>query len=378
LPVNVSLAAIEKFNPYAYGKVVYDSNIFRVSGDTQDQQSDTVGHVGAGVKSDWKLSRQHLLLDALVDRAEYDSRSELDHTRLDGTAAWAWQVGSLWDGNLGYGYKKELSSFTQQLVPTKDMRTTHRGFWSGGYQIHPDWKILAGLDYADVSYQDRNFLDRKTTTGALAVQYRNTRNTYVGVAADYARNDLKGFEIAPGISVNSDYDVATISGTFRWEGSEKSTLEAKLGYTDVRYDDLHDLDFQGTTGRLIYHWTLTAKTRMDIEIWRETTSLYDEITSYVLQKGIRVAPSWAATPKISVRGSVVYTTDDFKARNDVASLAGLERRNDDTWSYNIGATWSPRQYFNLSLTYDRETRDSSIDFRDYNDDRISVTARLQF
>jgi hypothetical protein len=377
LPLNVSLAAIEEFSPYAYGRVVHDSNIFRVSGDTTDQQSDTIGHLGVGLESDWKLSRQHLLLDALVDRAKYDGQGQLDHTYIDGLANWAWQVGNLWDGNLGYEYKKELSSFTEQLVPTKDMRTTHRGFWNGGYQIHPDWKVSAGVDYADVSYQDRNFLDRKTTTGSLAVQYKNTRNTYVGVAGDYAKNDLKDLEIAPGTSVNSDYNVATISGIFSWEGSEKSSLEARLGYTDVRYDDLNDLDFQGTTGRLIYHWTLTEKTRMDAEIWRETTSLNNEITSYVLQKGVSIKPVWLATPKIKVRGRVAYTNDDFKARNDVAAAVGVQRRNDDTWKYGIGTTWSPRPYFNLSLDYRRETRDSSINARDYNDDMFIATIRFQ-
>ncbi len=374
LPVNVCLAAIEKFNPYVYGKVLYDSNIFRVSGDTTDQQSDTVRNLGAGLNADWKLSRQHLLLDALVDRAKYDARSELDHTRINGRGTWAWQVGNLWSGKLGYEYKKVLSSFTQQLVPIKDMRTTHRSFWSGGYQIHPDWTVSAGLDYADVSYQERNVLDRKTSTGTLAVQYKNTRNTYVGVQGDYAKNDLKNFDIAPGISVNNDYDVVTISGVFSWEGSKKSTLMAMLGYTDVSYAELKDRDFQGTTGRLTYRWALTGKTRMDIAMWRKTTSLYYEVASYVLQKGASIIPTWSASPKISVKGRIEYTNNDFKAQNGL----NRQQRDDDTWRYGFGATWSPRQYLNLSLRYDRVTRESSIDIRDYKDDMVTAKLRLQF
>ena len=378
LPVQVSLAAVDSFRPYAFAQVLYDSNIYRVSGDFEDQESDTVGHLGAGLNADWKLSRQHLLLDAVVDRAKYDAQGELDHTRLDGRATWAWEVGNLWNGDLGYHYNKELSSFDEQLVPEKDMRTTHSGFWSAGYQIHPDWKLIAGLQYDDASYQKRDFLDRKTSTGKLEVQYRNTRSTYVGLRTEYAKNDLRDLDIAPGVSINNDYNQTTISGVFYWQGTDKSALEANLGYTDVKYDELNDRDFQGSTGRLTYHWAATGKTNLDLAIWRETSSLYDEITTYVLQKGVSIRPTWSATPKITVTGDVSYTNDDFKGRNDLASVVGAQRRDDDTWFYGLGATWQPRDYVQVSLNYRRETRDSSIDVVDYNDDQVDARVQLTF
>ena len=277
----VSRAAIDQFDPYVFTNALYDSNIFRVPDDAPDKKSDTEAHLGAGLVSDLKLSRQHLLLDVVVDRAKYDSRSELDHTRVDGRGTWAWRAGNLWNGRLGYGYKKELSSFDEQLVPEKDMKTTNTSFLSAGYQIHPDWKASGDLRYTDVSYQKRDFLQRKTSAGGFTVQYQNTRNTYIGVRTSYAENNLPDANIAPGVSVSNDYHQTTISGIFSWEGSAKSTLDASLGYTDVKYDDLNDRDFQGSTGRLTYHWAATGKTNLDFAVWRETTSLYDEITTYV-------------------------------------------------------------------------------------------------
>ncbi len=378
VPVNVALAAVDRFDPYVYARVLYDSNIYRVSGDVDNEESDTVGHLGAGLNADWKLSRQHLLLDAEVDRSKYDSQGELDNTSIDGRGAWAWQVGNLWNGELGYKYNKEMSSFDEQLVPRKDMRTTHTGFWNAGYQIHPDWKIIAGLDYADTSYQHENFLDRKTSSGAFEVQYANTRNTRVGVRTRYSKNDLPDFDIGPGVSINNDYDETEISGVFYWQGSDKSALEANLGYTDVKYDELNDRDFQGSTGRLTYHRVVSGKTNIDFAVWRETSSLYDEITTYVLQKGASITPTWLATPKITIAGEIMYTNDDFKGRNDVAAAAGAQRRKDDTWLYGIGATWTPRQYVQVSLNYRRETRDSSIDARDYDDDQVYAKAQFNF
>jgi hypothetical protein len=290
----------------------------------------------------------------------------------------AWQVGNLWNGDLGYGYKRDLSSFEQQLTTEKDMRTTHTGFFNAGYQIHPDWKMLGAFEYGDTSYQERDFLDRDTTSGTFAVLYSNTRNTRVGVSANHAKNDLRDTNIAPGISVDNDYDTTTISGVFRWQGSVKSALEARLGYTYLRYDDLNDRDFEGSTGRLKYKWGLTAKTKIDFDIWRETTSLYDEITSYVLQKGISIKPAWSATPKISITGEASYTNDDFKGRDDIVVALGGQRRDDDTFRYSIGASWQPRNYFRASLNYRREERDSSIDGRDYDNDQVDATVRFDF
>ena len=70
-PIRLSFAAIDKFDPYIFTRVLFDSNIFRLSGDEEARarldstnRNDTVGHLGAGFKSDLKLSRQHLLLDA--------------------------------------------------------------------------------------------------------------------------------------------------------------------------------------------------------------------------------------------------------------------------------------------------------------------------
>jgi len=35
IPCGISIAAIDKFSPYAYTKVLYDSNLFRLSGDEE-------------------------------------------------------------------------------------------------------------------------------------------------------------------------------------------------------------------------------------------------------------------------------------------------------------------------------------------------------
>jgi len=337
LPVGVSVAALEKFEPYAYARVLYDSNIFRASGDFNDDEEDeTVGHLGAGVSADLKLSRQHLLLDLEVDRAKYDNFDDLDHTRVDGVGTWAWQVGNLWSGNLGYEYQRKLRSFEEQFIREKDMKTTKTSFFDAGYQLHPDWRLEAGFNYRDISYQDRNRLDRDSITGLFEVQYSNTRNTRIGVRTRYTDNDLSEDNL---LGISNDYTETEISGVFYWEGSGKSSLEARLGYTDQKFDDLDERDFQGTTGRLSFRWKATGKTKVDFSVWRETSNLSSEITTYVLRKGAEIRPIWSVTPKVSVFGAASYFEDDFKGDNEIVTALGGQRRNDDNWRFRIGSRW---------------------------------------
>ena len=377
-PFGVTYAALDKFDPYAYARVRYDSNLFRSNSNEQDE---TIGYLGAGVNADWKLSRQHMLLDAVVARAKYDSNDQLDHTMIDATGAWAWQVGNLWSGRLGYRYEDKMTSFNQRLITDKDMRTTQTGSLNGGYQLHPDWRLVAGAELKDVSFQERKQLDRDAYSGILEVQYQNTLNTRVGVRGKHTKNDLKDDNIL-GVSIDNDYDVTNISGVFYWEGTAKSALEASVGYVDVSYNDNNidgiDRDFSGVSYRAIYHWVHSEKTKIDVEVWREPSSLNDEILDYVLAQGISVSPTWRVTEKVSLVGTLLYNNDDFKARNDITSALNGERRDDDTWGFQINANWDPRKYLGLSVGYKIEDRDSSIDARDFNDHQADAKVLFRF
>jgi len=377
LPVGVSMAALDKFEPYAFARVLYDSNLFRVSGDERNEDDDTITHLGGGVEADLKLSRQHLLLDLEVDRTLYRDFNDLDHTRVDGRGIWAWQVGNLWSGNLGYGYQRKMSSFDEQFIREKDMRTTNTGFLDAGYQIHSDWRLSAGVVYNDVSYQDRKRLDRDATAGVFSIQYRNTRNSHVGMRVKYTDNDLREQDVL-GVRVNNDYTETEISGVFYWEGTGKSAFEANAGYTEQSFDQLDDRDYKGSTGRLTYYWKATGKTKVDFSIWRETDTKSDEVTTYVSSKGASIRPTWSVTSKVTIFGDVSYVNDDFKAQNEIVTALGGQRRDDDTWRAKIGTRWRPRQYLRLSLSYSRQDRDSSIDVRDYDVDQVDAKVQFNF
>jgi len=385
LQTTASLAVLDKFEPYAISTVRYDSNVFRVSGDDAARavlgttsRDDTIAYIGAGFESALKLSRQRLVLDANVERAKYDTFDELDHTAGDGKAALVWQVGNLWSGNIGYRYKRKLRSFYQTNIPEKDIRTTNAGYMDGGYQLHPDWRLVGGVSYSEASYDERKRLNRNTASGQLEIQYETTLNTQVGLRVNYSDNDLSRETEIAGVRFSNDYREIGISGTLYWEGSAKSSFRANLGYTDQKYDDLSDRDYSGSTGRLTYNWKATGKTQLDISAWRETSTLFNEITTYVLTKGVSVGPVWSVTSKISITGLVSYTNDDFKGDNDIRVALGQQRRDDDIWLYRITASWRPRNNLSLSAGYTKEDRDSSTSAADFDDDRVEASVKFSF
>ena len=190
-PASTSFAALEKFDPYAFAGVRTDSNLFRSS---NNEENETIWRLGAGFKSDYKLSRQHLILDLDVFRDIYNNFDELDYTGVDGLAKWKWQAGNLWSGNLGYKYNRSPRSYNQgipgAITRDLDIRTRQTGYFDAAYEIHPDWRLIGGLELQDVSYQTRTRLDRESNSGLLEVQYQNTRNTRIGLQGKYKANDL--------------------------------------------------------------------------------------------------------------------------------------------------------------------------------------------
>ncbi len=378
-----SWAVIDKFTPYAFTQVLYDSNVFRVSGDQEaintlgtKNKDDTIGHIGAGVIADYKISRQHILLEALLDRANYDTFSDLDHTRIHGKLAWKWQVGNNWAGKLGSRYGKKLSSFNQFSTPVKDLKTERVTSLDGGYSFHPDWRLVGSVSQSKSSYQKRERLDRDAVSSLLELQYKNTLNTRIALRTKFTKNDLKNREDINGTLINNDNDETEISGAFYWESTSKSFLEARLGSTDVKFDQLDGRDFKTTTGRLTYSWVFSGKTNLDFSIWRETSTESDEITTTALTKGFSVIPTWEATSKIRVTGLISFEEDDFKADNDISNLSGNEQRKDDTWSYRIGVKWTPRRFINLSIGYKREERDSDLESSDFDDNQWDAKVTL--
>lgn len=384
-PITGSFAATDNFIPYVFTSISHDSNIFRIANDAEaisvlgsTKMDDTARHLGAGFRAELPVSRQYLLIDAAVDRTNYNTYSVLDNTQKEGNATWRWQVGNLWSGNLGYSYSERLSTFYEIQSVLKETETRNTTFLDAGFQIHPDWKLVASLGRSNQDYRETNVLDRELRSEGLEVQYRNTINTRMGLRVKVTDENLDNLENVNGTLVNNDSKQTEISGVFYWEGTVKSHLEARFGITDQKYDELTERNFQGSTGRLTYQWLMSEKTTLDISLWREGGLYYDETTAFVVTNGVSIHPVWSATPFITVSGNFSFQKNDFEGENAVILGSGQPQREDDVRLLSLALSYKPMRNVELSIAHQTEERTSNRKDSEFTDRQIHAKLQLSF
>lgn len=118
------VVAVAAFDPtdtvqiQASAGYVRDSNLFRLPdvdprffGINPENKADTVLIKGIGLKFDKLISRQRIIAEANLNETTYDKNTNLDFFGGDGRAAWLWQVGNLWSGDLTFRKRRQLGGF---------------------------------------------------------------------------------------------------------------------------------------------------------------------------------------------------------------------------------------------------------------------------
>jgi len=370
--------------PYVYGGSLYDSNLFRTSGDQEAEAklgtsdtSDVVSRVGTGLKAKLPVSLQTLRFDGWVERDMFSHFDSLNHTAADVSAAWDWEIGRLWSGTLDGGYSRELSSFDELQALEKDMKTRRQVSFDGGFRFLPNWEIGAGTGWRHTDHSSRDYLDRSVTSTFGALRYYTPYNTRVGLRAsvDDGRYDHEQV-LAGGETVNNDYTQTSYDLVIGWEGTSKSYLEGRFGYTKRHHQERASRDFTGITSQVDYLWQATAKTALKLSAWRDLRNLNDEVSSFVESRGVQLSPRWQATPKIRVRGALSAESRDFKgAAGTTSDNAG---RKDDVREGSVGVDYEALRNLRLSLETAIGDRDSNVEDKDYRYEQVFAGASYAF
>ena len=363
-----------QMSPYAYAKITNEDNIFRAPINEQD---DTISHLGAGLNEDFRIKQHSLLLNVLVDSAWYQTFDQLNHTKVDGRGTLLWEASRRWSGDISYGYNRRLSSFDEQLVRQKDMRTMHDIFASGNYKLSTDWQVGGRLDYTDVFYEERNFLDTDVAGGQVEALYRNARGSHVGMRLRYTDHNLQDLTFNNS-QIDNDFTETTLGGLVHWEKTSKSILDASLGITSVSFNEIDSRDYDGWVGRLTYYWVPTGNTLFDMSAWQEVSTLDREVSGYVLSKGFSFRPVWSVTSKLKLDGLVMYSNDDFRGANLLEQIVTSAPREDDVWTYLLGVAWMPKDHLRVKFDYRHRDRVSSINLRDFTVNQYNAELRIGF
>ena len=378
---NHTAAAQGVVQPYVLGSVTHHSNLFRLSKEMAPVASDTImSRIEAGVQVDYLISRQQLLFKAGVNWNKFERYEYLNYDGNDWLAVWKWQLGNLWQGDLGYTRNKTLANFSEtQITATGDVRTHQSVFANVNYRLHPDWRLHGGGRWNNLKAGSTTaqLLNRDETVGVLGVDYVTHGDNSIGMQSEFIEARFPEREIISASSFDNGYSQMTINSVADWKYSGNSRFRGRVGYTQRRYNELAIRDFNDMTGRLTYDLSITGKTLLSVAAWREVGGVGDVISTFAVTKGSSLDLSWFPTSKIFIRGGVAYRSQDFRA--DSAFVLGVGgKREDETRTVSASLGYSPLQNIQLSLDGVVEQRDSTRMFIDYNYRLLTANIKVSF
>lgn len=366
------------------GGIYRDDNVFRLSDSANaaaiigtSERSDTITRLGVGIRVNLPVSRQRFRAEAQLNHLNYDRFGQLDHDAYRLLGVWDWQFGNQWSGDLGYGTRRYLASLAE--VRAKDLVTEDRIFLNAGYQLTPRWRVRGGLDWFDFEHSAaaRNVLDSEVTATTLGADYVTPAGNSIGGQVRFADGRYPNREVIGATAVDNRYDEVETSAVARWELTGKSRLDARLGHTSRKHDQVPARNFSGATGRLGFDWLVTPRTGVNFAVFREARSVEDLNASYVIAKGFSVGPRWAPSVRIVLQGRLVWEEQDYRG-DPAISLAAGAQRSDKFNGISLAGGYEFSRNLEFSLHYDFGKRTSNIALRDYDFNAIAANAKFSF
>ena len=354
---------VDATNPYASIGYGYDSNIFRYDDEVRVEggQSDQFLMANAGFDAEILVGQQRHELSGVISRTAFDTHDELDYTGAKATAIWHWSAAGAYTGTLGYKYRRTPRDFANQfsLDKEQDIRTEHQFLGSADIDLPGHWIIGGRAEASDISFSESEALDLQRTTLGATGTYVSAAGNEIGLDAEYVDGEYQEDRLG-------DFEEYTVGPFLEWKLTERTQLQARVGYTARDNLDSASEDYDGMTGRLALDFTDSGRSKFTASIYRDLSNLGDEIAEYAVVDGVRLEPSWQFANGLDLRLVGGYEKRDFKAQ-----LPG-EAREDDVVIAGAFAEWGISRHFRVSLGIDTERRSSTRELQDYDFNRIQL------
>jgi exopolysaccharide biosynthesis operon protein EpsL len=373
------------------GQMAYDNNLFRLPSEADvfavvgpgASRGDHIGTGSVGMDGLWTLGRQIITVDLHVDDNRYVRNDDLNNVSSNDSLKWNWVVGSALSGQLGVNYIRVLGGFYNTNNYQKNMVDVVETFGSLRYAMGPHIAVFGGVMSTDVSMgQDalkindnrRNAVDvgMEYATGAsstLNLDYRHTR-------ADYSQNGLVN-----GVEFDQDYRDDTVRLTFRDALTEKTQLEALVGYLKRSYPNTVIGAFSGQIWRLSLDWHPTDKTEILFAGSRDLQADLSAQTDYYVSRAFSISPTWTPTEKISLSLVLLHDQLDYIGVNEFVASVGSRRDKINSGQANVVYSpfiFSQTRALSFTFSYRIEHRDSNQVGLSYDDTIGKVGFNFKF
>ncbi|HRH79844.1 MAG TPA: outer membrane beta-barrel protein [Thiobacillaceae bacterium] len=350
----------DTFRPLVFANYGHEDNIFRFQDGASPaapfSRSDSYHQLGIGFDLDWKPGRQRVRANVKVNKTRFAKNySLLDYDGQDIRLIWDWQLGNLWNGQLGHDRQRTLGSYlglttSGLVVPVNNVRTEDNTYFNANYRFHSRWQ--AGLSLrqysADYSAAAQALSNVETDTVVMGLYYTGRAVQRIGVEARLVDGKYPARTVGSGLA--TAFDERFLGGVADWVVTGKSRVRARLGYVSRDNHNIAGHDHSGLEWRVDGDWTPTGKTLINGVLNREINHTDVTGASHELVSGLEVNAVWLVKPKTRLGAGVSYRNVEYDGSN----------RTDDIYSVNVNAGYEIWRGGNLTAQIRREKRNSTL------------------
>lgn len=372
--------------PYAQYSLTYDDNVLRVRSPSDalsalgtEKMSDSYSTKVGGLRINKLLGRQRFLVDASMNRTNYDYFSQFNNDGKDLRSDWSWVVGPYLSGDVGYTYSEALTPFQNFRVFERNIRTTSSKFVSASLKMHPDWTLRGqftkfGLGYSLASQQINTFTQN---ISELGVDYTPRTGSTVGLQLRHTNGNYPYSTLFDGVLLNNSFTQDEIKARVLWLVSGKTRLQFLGGRVDRKRQVSGQANYSGFNARLVGDWAATGKTSVTMNLWREIGGLSDVDANYALTSGVSLSATLQSTDKLSFNGLLDLERRNYNGAVVVSGVTPSGRR-DRYEKAGFSVTYMPINSLSLVASIFRENLQSNIETYGYVSNGVALSTRYEF
>ena len=367
------------FTPYVDVTVVKDDNLYRLDSDldlsalaSPISKEDTIYQTKAGLAIDWNLSRQQLFANISVTDNQFANNSNLNYTGQKVELKWDWLVGSYLTGQLGWKEEETLNDFSNTAAQNTSKKNQQTLNFLAKWRYSPDWEMGVKLSDYDLNYdlQALQVSDQKSVKKALFWNYITHAGNRVGMTLQREDGKYPGRELTAFSVIDPKYQQDSALLNVVWQVTVKSKLSADLGWNARTHPTLTARNYDGFNAKVAYAWFPTAKTMVDINLFRQLQSSNYVDATFSENTGYALTGLWRMSDKMSFNAQLKDETRDY-----VGQVNGFKERYNTVMA---GVTYQPYTMLDVSLRLSQNARDSTQLLRDYQSQSIALAVNIKF
>jgi exopolysaccharide biosynthesis operon protein EpsL len=373
-------------NIYVADREQYDSNVFRLPSGTNAatvvgpsaSKEDQINSPAAGLDGQWIFGRQSIALAVRADDNLYAHNSDLNNVSSNDKLVWNWGLGSVLSGQVGADYLRQLASFINTNVYTRNVYQRTEAFAAGRYQIGPRWAIYGGVMNTEFSLAQSASKGNNSHQKSVDVGAELATNVDDSFGWDYRYTDARypNAIVLNASQFDPDYREDRARFLLKRALTVKTSIDLSAGYLKRDYGNPAIGSFTGPIWRASLGWQPTDKTQLIGSTWRDLQAYFTDQTNYYRATGVSLTPTWMASEKITVS---LLLTREAQAYIGSSAIAVSEAARRDTLNAEAASfSYAATRALLFDVTFRHEQRSSNVQLRTYTDELASAGVKFTF